>query len=92
MLVERPDLFAAAAICCGSQSLDVVEKVRTPIWNFHGDADAVVDVSVSRARLAALRAAGARPIGTEYAGVGHNVWDWAFSEPALLSWVFSRTR
>jgi predicted peptidase len=90
MLAERTGFFAAAAICCGSQSLDSVEKVRTPIWNFHGDADAVVDVSVSRERLAVLRKTGARPIGTEYAGVGHNVWDWAFSEPALLPWLFGQ--
>jgi predicted peptidase len=88
MLAEQPGFFAAAAICCGSQSLDAVEKIRTPIWNFHGDADAVVDVSVSRDRVAALRKGGARPISTEYAGVGHNVWDWAFSEPALLPWLF----
>ncbi len=29
---------------------------------------------------------------TEYAGVGHNVWQWAFTEPALVDWVFSHRR
>lgn len=92
LLAQRPDFFAAAAILCGSRSLDAVSGIRTPIWNFHGDADAVVPVDVSRERIAALRKAGARPISTEYAGVGHNVWEWAYTEPSLLPWLFSRRR
>lgn len=90
MLAQRPRFFAAAAICCGSRSEDDVGAVRTPVWNFHGDADKTVPVSVSRDRIAALRKAGARPIHTEYAGVGHNSWEWAYTEPALLKWMFSK--
>lgn len=92
MLAQRPELFAAAAVCCGSSSLDDVSTVRTPVWNFHGDADATVPISVSRERIAALRKAGAHPLSTEYAGVGHNSWEWAYTEPALLKWVFSQRR
>ena len=29
---------------------------------------------------------------TEYAGVGHNSWEWAFTEPALAKWLFSNRR
>jgi len=49
-------------------------------------------VGVSRARIAALRKAGGRPLATEYAGVGHNVWEWAYTEPALVRWLFSNRR
>lgn len=92
MIAERPGLFAAAAICCGSPSEDSLKAVRTPVWNFHGDADQTVPVAVSRERIAALRKAGGHPLYTEYAGVGHNVWEWAYTEPALAKWIFAQRR
>ena len=69
-----------------------VDSMATPIWNFHGDVDGTVPVSMSRDRMAALRKAGAHPLYTEYGGVDHNVWQWAYTEPALLPWVFSKHR
>ena len=93
MTAERPRFFAAAAVCCGSPSSDdAARSVATPVWNFHGDADQTVPVAVSRNRIAALRSAGGRPLSTEYAGVGHNVWEWAYTEPALIRWLFSNRR
>ena len=89
MTAQRKKFFAAAVICCGSASMDdATDSAATPVWNFHGDADQTVPIALSRDRIAALRKAGAHPLATEYAGVGHNVWQWAFTEPALLRWVF----
>jgi predicted peptidase len=93
MLTFRPRFFAAAVICCGSASPDDGSgSPRTPLWNFHGAADQTVAVSISRDRIATRRKAGGRPIYTEYAGVDHNVWQWAFTEPGLFRWVFSQAR
>ena len=93
MTAERPRLFAAAVACCGSASLDKpAASASTPVWNFHGDADQTVPIAVSRDRVAALRKAGAHPLHTEYAGVNHNSWEWAFTEPALGKWLFSQRR
>ncbi len=93
MTAERPRLFAAAVACCGSASLDKpADSASTPVWNFHGDADQTVPVSVSRDRIAALRKAGAHPLHTEYAGVNHNSWEWAFTEPSLGKWLFANKR
>ena len=93
MIAHRPGVFAAAAICCGSATGDDVRPLaRLPLWNFHGDADRTVPVAVSRDRIAALRKAGGRPVYTEYAGVDHNVWEWAFTEPALVDWLFAQRR
>jgi len=93
MTAERPRLFAAAVPCCGSATLDKpADSAKTPIWNFHGVADQTVPISVSRDRIAALRKAGAHPINTEYAEVGHSSWEWAFTEPALGKWLFSQRR
>lgn len=91
LIAQRPDLFAAAVPCCGADTLDdITRAVAVPIWNFHGDADPAVPVALSRDRIGALRKAGGRPIYTEYPGVKHEVWQWAYTEPALLEWVFSK--
>jgi predicted peptidase len=93
MITNRPDFFAAAVICCGSVSTeDGTGSIKTPVWNFHGDSDQTVPVSVSRDRMAARRKAGGHPIFTEYASVDHNVYEWAFTEPELPKWVFDQRR
>ena len=90
---QRPKLFAAAVPCCGSPTMeDAVASMGTPLWNFHGAADQTVPVSYSRDRIAAIRKAGGHPLYTEYAGVDHNVWQWAYTEPELVKWVFAQQR
>jgi predicted peptidase len=93
LIANRPDFFAAAVVCCGAPtSDDGTGSIDTPLWNFHGDSDSVVPVSFSRDRIAARRKAGGHPLYTEYAGVDHNVWEWAFTEPELVNWMFSQHR
>ena len=93
MTAERPHFFAGAVAICGSRSLDdPAASARTALWNFHGDADQTVPITESRGRVAAVRKAGGRPIATEYAGVDHNSWEWAFTEPSLLPWLFAQRR
>ncbi len=49
MIANRPQVFAAAVICCGSRTRDdVTRAVHVPMWVFHGDADQTVPVAVSR--------------------------------------------
>jgi predicted peptidase len=77
--------------CCGADTdEDAAASLGTPLWNFHGEADKNVPVEFSRERIAALRKAGGRPIYTEYAGVEHNVWQWAYTQPELVKWAFSQ--
>ncbi|MCU1348724.1 MAG: hypothetical protein JWO56_1754 [Acidobacteria bacterium] len=94
MLMYGRPVFAAAVPCCGSApaSADGAASTDTPLWAFQGVADETVPVSVSRQRIAARRKACARPLYTEYAGVGHNVWEWAYTEPELVPWMFAQRR
>src|SRR5271154_2122220 len=40
MITHRPELFAAAIVCCGSVTADDgTGAIDTPMWNFHGDSD-----------------------------------------------------
>jgi predicted peptidase len=64
---------------------------RTPVWIFHGDADPTIPVAESRAMAKALSAAGCDPRYTEYPGVGHNAWDFAYADPELPAWLLRQT-
>lgn len=63
-----------------------------PIWVFHGDADPVVPVQASREVVAALEALGADVTYTELPGVGHNAWDPAYANEAMIEWLFRQRR
>lgn len=66
------------------------EKVsRIPVWDFHGEADPVVPVTESRQMVALLLSMGDDVRYTEYAGVGHDCWDYAYKDPNLLGWFLS---
>ncbi|MCA9237925.1 MAG: dienelactone hydrolase family protein [Planctomycetales bacterium] len=93
LAARRPEQFAAIApICGGGDAASVTRFVDMPTWVFHGDADGTVPPARSREMVAALRAAGGRPILTEYAGVGHDSWRPALREQLLWDWMFAQHR
>lgn len=65
---------------------------HVPAWLFHGADDPTVPVKDSRQLVAALKAAGGSPRYTEYEGGPHNVWDRAFAEPELATWLLGQRR
>jgi predicted peptidase len=93
MIAHRPRFFAAAVPVCGHPLPATAAAVKdVPIWNFHGAADEVEPVATSRVMIDAIRKSGGTPRHTEYAGVGHNVFLWAYTEPALVEWMFAQKR
>jgi predicted peptidase len=63
-----------------------------PIWIFHGDADPIVPVDVSRHMAAALKAAKADVQYTELPGVGHDSWDPAYERADVFIWLFKQAK
>ncbi len=93
LLARLPERFAAALPLCGRANASAAKNMkRVAIWAFHGEADETVPVTGSRDAITAIRAAGGEPKYSEYPGVGHNVWDKAFAEPDLFSWLFKQKR
>jgi len=91
MIAHRPRFFAAAVPVCGHPLVATAGAIKdVPVWNFHGGADEVEPVATSRVMIEALRKIGGRPRHTEYAGVGHDVFMWAYTEPALVEWLFAQ--
>ena len=93
MLAQRPDLFAAGVPVAGRAHLESAKAAaKVPVWNFHGVKDDVEPVETSRLILATLQASGGKPIYTEYPEVEHNSFMWAYTEPALVDWLFAQHR
>lgn len=92
-LAARPGQFAAAVALCGYGEPWMIDRIaKTPVWAFQGAADDIVTVEHARDWIAALRKAGGTPNYSEYPGVGHQVWDKAFAEPDLLTWLAAQRR
>ncbi|MEO9511200.1 MAG: alpha/beta hydrolase-fold protein [Flavobacteriaceae bacterium] len=93
-LVRRnPRMFAAAFPICGGANPKIYKKLSgLDWWVFHGEADRVVPEKCSATMVYAMRNKGINVKYSLYPGVGHNSWDNAFSEPDLLTWLFSKSR
>jgi len=91
---RRPHFFAAAVPICGGHDEACAPLLAdTPIWAFHGDQDETISVQRTRNMVAAVRAAGGKPIYWEYSGVGHTfVRDLAYDDPRLIEWIFEQRR
>ena len=89
-----PDLYAAALPICGGGDLKLYDSRvnKTPYWIFHGDADAVVNVELSRTMYAKLKTLKANVKYTEYPNINHNSWENAFSDPEFLNWMMKQRK
>jgi len=66
---------------------------KTPLWIFHGDADAVVPVEDSRHLVAALKEMGAPVRYTELPGADHmDAPAKSYADPELFRWLFDQHR
>ncbi len=86
-----PTLFAAAMPLCGvwdARQANLFPK-DVPLAIFHGAADRPEN---DRAMAAALKATGHKVIYQEYAGVGHNVWDYVYTDPRMWNWMLAQRR
>jgi predicted peptidase len=89
-----PGMYAAALPICGGGDVNRYDKkiTKTAFWVFHGAADAVVDVNLSREMVEKLKSLKSEVKYSEYPGVNHNSWDNAFAEKDYLTWMFSHKR
>jgi predicted peptidase len=89
----HPETLAALVPVCGYGDASRVAVLRDmPLRVYHGDADTVVPLTRQQILVDALRAAGGRPELIVYPGLGHNAWDPAYEDPALLPWLLAQSR
>lgn len=89
-----PGLYAAAMPICGGGDSERYDKRvnKTAFWIFHGTADPVVDVQLSKDMLNKLKRLKTKTRYTEYPGVGHDSWNNAFAEKEYLSWLLEHKK
>lgn len=91
--VKQPDQFAACVPICGPGQVAQVERLRAmPVWAFCGDDDQARTLHNMRAMVEGLTSKGGQARITEYRGVGHNSWDRAYNDPALIDWMLKARR
>lgn len=90
--IERnPNLFAAAVPVCGGGDVSRAQTIaHIPTWIFHGSEDPAVNPALSMEMAAALFKAGAHPGLTMYPATGHFSWLAAYSDEAMMEWLFAQ--
>ena len=91
---RNPELFATAMPICGGGDAKRYDRNLTGIyfWVFHGDQDQSVPVKYSRDMVDRLKELKLDYLYSEYPGVKHNSWDYAFAEKEFIPWMFKHKR
>jgi predicted peptidase len=85
-------IAAAIPICGGGDPSLAAAYKDTPIWAFHGEADAVVPVKTTRDMIEALVKAGGSPKSTYYPGVNHDSWTQTYANPDVIRWMLDQRK
>jgi predicted peptidase len=89
----EPQRFAAIAPVSADADVRTACSLKdTPIWDFHGDRDDVLDPKGDFAMVEAVRACGGHPRLTIYPDTGHSAWEGAYADPALWLWLLEQRR
>jgi predicted peptidase len=92
LAVARGRFTAAIVLCADGFDEQVAPDAKVPVWIFQGDADPIVSVDRARKWVGEHHQAGGTPKYTEVPGAGHNVWEQAFADPAVATWLLSQRR
>lgn len=86
------DLAAIAPVCGFGEAEDVCRMQRVPVRAYHGAADSVVPLARQQECVDALRACGGTADLIVFPGVGHDAWNPAYDDPALVPWLMAQAR
>jgi predicted peptidase len=91
LLSRRPGTFKAGFVICGGGDPETVKRYarKTDLWFFHGAKDDVVPPEDSEKLYESIKSQNKEVKYTLFPDANHNSWDAAFSQPALLPWLFS---
>jgi predicted peptidase len=86
------DLAGIAPVCGYGRRLRMPRMQSVPVRAYHGADDTVVPVDEQQSLVAGLRGLGGQAELTVYPGIGHDAWNPAYADPALLPWLLARVR
>ena len=93
LAMAAPEKFAAIAPICGSGIYWNAAAVKDiPVFMYHGDCDTAVPIEGSIDMLRAINKNGGDAQLKICYGVGHNAWDYAYTDDALISWMLEKSK
>ena len=93
LAMAAPDKFAALYPVCGSGiywNSGIISHI--PVLTWHGDQDDIVPISDGINMVSAINRHGGNARIKIAPGVGHDVWDIAYSDEEALSWLLSQRK
>ena len=89
--MAAPEKFAAIVPICGSGIVWNGGAIKNlPIFIYHGDCDDIVPITESIGMLRAVNKNGGKAQLKICYGVGHNAWDYAYTDDTLLDWLLAQ--
>ena len=94
VVMQNPGVFASLVAVCGAtaEPYHVWIDKELPIWVFHGEQDKAIPFEESAELVERLRNKGQDIKFTVYPELEHEIWDTAYNEPDLISWILSQSR
>lgn len=93
LAISRPELFAAAVPICGGGAYWNASRLNSiPIVAYHGSDDDCVFPEESQKMVNAVNAAGGSARLELIGGVGHAVWEYAYSSKKLFEWLLRQKK
>jgi predicted peptidase len=89
--LSAPEKFSCIAPVCGGGMPWAASTLKMPIRAFHGDKDTVVSPSQSIDMIDQAQKTNPDALLTLYHNVGHNSWDYAYTD-GLIAWLISNSR
>lgn len=80
---------AVVALAGGGDPAQAAQLTTVPIWAIHGARDRAILPEQSRQMVDAVQRIGGHAEFTEVAGIGHDVWKYAFATEALTQWMLA---
>ena len=90
--VMFPEKFAAGVICCGGGMYFAADRIKFPVWAFHGQLDTVVLPRESEIMAEKINATGGSAKLTLVDDCGHGVWHIAFKSKDTYYWLLSKSK
>ena len=93
LAMAAPEKFAAIMPVCGSGIVWNAGCLKDiPIYTYHGVIDPIVPISDSVNMVAAVNKCGGNAKMKIGFGWGHNMWDAAYTDPELLTWLLEQRK
>ena len=90
--IMHPELFTAAAICCGGGLYWAAPRITFPVRAYHGVLDEAVLPRESEIMVEKINAAGGRAELVLYDYAGHDAWTPTFTNIETYKWLLSHKK